>query len=168
MKKSESLKKSVITAFCIALCVVLPIAFHAVQNAGKIFCPMHIPVLLCGLVGPLLSSLITGMPLMSFLPSMMLELAVYGAVSGIMMKFIKTKNLYLSLYISLITAMLAGRIFNGIANALIFSAGNYSFKVWLTASFVTALPGIIIQLAIIPSIVFALTKAHLVPDKTKS
>ncbi len=180
MKKSESLKKSVITAFCIALCVILPIAFHTVQNAGKIFCPMHIPVLLCGLicgwpfgllcgfVGPLLSSLITGMPLMSFLPSMMLELAVYGAVSGTMMKFIKTKNLYLSLYISLITAMLAGRIFNGIANALIFSAGNYSFKVWLTASFVTALPGIIIQLAIIPSIVFALTKAHLVPDKTKS
>ncbi|MBQ2774960.1 MAG: ECF transporter S component [Clostridia bacterium] len=177
MKNTVAIKKIVITAFCIALCVILPLAFHTVHNAGKVFCPMHIPVLLCGLicgwpfgmlcgfVGPLLSSLITGMPLMSLLPSMMLELAVYGAVTGFLMKVVHTKSTYVNLYISLISAMLSGRLVSGIANALIFSAGSYSFDAWITASFVTSLPGLIIQLAIIPTIVVTLKKAHLIPEK---
>ena len=50
MKKMSYVKRAIITAACIALCVVLPMAFHSVQNAGSIFCPMHIPVLLCGLL----------------------------------------------------------------------------------------------------------------------
>ena len=74
MKKMSPVKKSIITAVCIALCVVLPQAFHAIPNAGSIYCPMHIPVLLrglicgwqygllCGIAGPLMSALITGMP----------------------------------------------------------------------------------------------------------
>ena len=177
MKRTVVIRKAVISAFCIALCVVLPMAFHMVQDAGKVFCPMHIPVLLCGLicgwpfgvlcglVGPLLSSLITGMPLMSLLPSMMLELAVYGAVTGILMRVVHTKSNYANLYISLICAMLSGRVVSGIAKALIFSAGTYSFDAWITTSFVTALPGIIIQLAIVPAIVAALTRAHLIPEK---
>lgn len=177
MKRTAVIRKSVITAFCIALCVVLPMAFHMVQNAGKIFCPMHIPVLLCGLicgwpygvlcglVGPLLSTLITGMPVMSLLPPMMLELAVYGAVTGILMRIVHTKSNYVNLYISLICAMLSGRIISGIAKALIFSAGAYSFDAWITTSFITALPGIIIHLAIIPTIVITLTKARLIPKK---
>ena len=72
MKQSHT-KNLVLTAFCIALCIVLPMAFHAI-GAGATFLPMHIPVLLCGLlcgwpfgaacglIGPLLSSLLTGMP----------------------------------------------------------------------------------------------------------
>ena len=87
-------KRSVLTAVCIALCVVLPMAFHAVPNAGQIFLPMHIPVLLAGLccgwpfgllagvAGPLLSSLFTGMPPLAYLPSMLCELALYGLLSG--------------------------------------------------------------------------------------
>lgn len=50
MEKMSHIKKEVITAVCIALCVVLPMTFHTIPNAGKIFCPMHIPVLLCGLI----------------------------------------------------------------------------------------------------------------------
>ena len=81
-------KRSMITAVCVALTVVLPMAFHAVPNAGSVILPMHIPVLLCGLIcgwpfglacgliGPLLSNLFTGMPPMAALPAMLVELAV--------------------------------------------------------------------------------------------
>ncbi len=170
-----SVRKSIITALCIALCVILPMAFHAIPNAGSIFLPMHIPALLCGLVtgwpfgllcglaGPLLSSLLTGMPPSAVLPGMMVELAVYGLVCGLMMKVVRTKNHYADLYISLVAAMLAGRIISGIAKALIFSQGKFTMAAWITSSFVTSWPGILIQLALIPTIVFALEKAHLIP-----
>lgn len=168
-------KRSIITAVCIALCVVLPMAFHAIPQGGSIYCPMHIPVLLCGLIcgwpfgllcgiaGPLLSSALTGMPPVAYLPSMVIELAVYGAVSGLVMKAIKTGKLYPDLYISLVSAMLAGRVVGGLANAAVFSRGEYSMTAWASGYFVTGLPGIIIQLALIPSVVYALEKANLVP-----
>lgn len=168
-------KRSILTAVCIALCVVLPMAFHAIPQGGSIYCPMHIPVLLCGLIcgwpfgllcgvaGPLLSSALTGMPPVAYLPSMVIELAVYGAVSGLMMKAVKTGRPYPDLYVSLVCAMLAGRVVGGLANAAIFSRGDYSMAAWATGYFATGLPGIIIQLALIPSIVFALEKANLIP-----
>lgn len=97
MSQMSQVKRAMITAVCIALCVVLPMAFHSIQNAGAIFCPMHIPVLLCGLLvgwpygllcglaGPLLSSLLTGMPAMGYLPCMMVELGAYGLLCGLFM-----------------------------------------------------------------------------------
>ena len=177
MNKMSAVKKSIVTAVCIALCVVLPQAFHAIPNAGSIYSPMHIPVLLCGLLcgwqfgavcgiaGPLLSSLFTGMPPAAILPQMMIECCIYGLIAGLMMKLIKTKNLYADLYTSLIIAMLSGRIIAGIAKALIFARGEFTITAWATSYFVTALPGIIIQLVLIPTIVFALMKANLVPAK---
>lgn len=177
MNKMTAVKKSIITAVCIALCVVLPQAFHAVPNAGSVYLPMHIPVLLCGLIcgwqyglicgiaGPLLSNLFTGMPPAAILPSMMIECAAYGLITGLVMKFLFTKRIYADLYISLVTAMLAGRIISGIAKALIFARGEITIAAWATASFVTSLPGIIIHLALIPSIVFALMKAGLIPQR---
>lgn len=168
-------KKAIITAVCMALCVVLPLAFHAVPNAGSIYLPMHIPVLLCGLicgwafglacgvVGPLLSSLLTGMPPAAVLPAMMIELAVYGIVAGLGMALVRTKKLSADLYISLIAAMLVGRIIAGAAKALIFAAGSMTMAAWATSYFVTSLPGIVIQLILIPAIVIALEKARLIP-----
>ena len=170
-KNSMRIRKTVITALCVALCIVLPMAFHMVKNAGTIFLPMHIPVLLCGLIcgwqyglvcgllGPLLSSLLTQMPPMAILPSMMAELAVYGAVTGLMMYAFKYKTT------SLVVALISGRVVSGILKALIFSAGNYSFSVWVTASFVTCLPGLAIQLVIIPTLVKVLAKAKLLPRR---
>ncbi len=81
------------------------------------------------------------------------------------MKLIKTKNLYADLYTSLIIAMLFGRIVTGAAKALIFAKGEITIAAWATSYFVTSLPGIIIQLVLIPTIVFALMKANLVPQK---
>lgn len=168
-------KKSIVAAICIALCVVLPLVFHSIQNAGNIFCPMHIPVLLsglllggpfgllCGLAGPILSSLITGMPSLAYLPSMMVELAAYGAITGLMMQLIRTKKIYVDLYVSLIIALIVGRIIAGVTRALIFFPGSYSMAAWTTSYFVTCLPGIAIQFILIPAIVLALEKARLIP-----
>ncbi|MCI6486811.1 MAG: ECF transporter S component [Clostridiales bacterium] len=177
MQKMSAVKKSIITAVCIALCVVLPQAFHAVPNAGAIYLPMHIPVLLCGLIcgwsygllcglaGPALSALLTGMPPAAVLPGMMVECGVYGLAAGLLMQLVRTKHLYADLYISLAAAMLLGRVVSGIAKALIFSAGSYSMASWVAGSFVTALPGIVIQLALLPSIVYALMRARLIPQR---
>lgn len=177
MNKMSAVKKSIITAVCISLCLVLPQAFHSIPNAGVIYSPMHIPVLLCGLLcgwqfgaicgtaGTLLSSLFTGMPPAAILPQMMIECCIYGLIAGLTMKLIKTKSLYADLYASLIIAMLSGRIIAGIAKALIFAKGEFTIAAWAASYFVTALPGIIIQLVLIPTIVFALMKANLVPHK---
>jgi len=176
MKKLNSVKRTTLAAVCIALCVVLPIAFHSIPNAGTVFLPMHIPVLicgmicgwpyglLCGLIGPLLSSVLTGMPPAAMLPAMMVECGTYGAVSGLVLKWLRTQNTYADLYIALIAAMLAGRVVSGIAKALIFSPG-LAMSAWVTASFVTALPGIVIQLVFLPSVVVTLMKARLIPRR---
>ena len=174
--KMTYVKKLVFTAVCAALCVVLPMAFHAVQNAGQIFLPMHIPVLLCGLMcgwpfglicgllGPALSSLLTGMPPAAMLPSMMIECAAYGCFTGLCMKFIRTKRATLDLYISMVIAMVLGRTLAGLAKAYILSPGTAPFA-WVTTSLVAGIPGIVIQLILIPLVVFALTKAKLLPQR---
>ena len=176
MKTMNSIKRMTLAAVCVALCVVLPIAFHSIPNAGNVFLPMHIPVLicgmicgwpygfLCGLMGPLVSSALTGMPPIAYLPSMMVECGVYGLVSGLMLKAVHTKSTYGDLYISLVTAMLAGRVVSGIAKALIFTPGM-AMSAWVAASFVTTLPGIVIQLVFLPTVVFTLMKARIIPSR---
>ncbi len=168
-------KATVSAGLCIALGVLLPIIFHSVPNAGAVFLPMHIPVLLCGLVcgpvyglacgllTPLLSSLLTGMPPAAMLPQMLCELAVYGFVSGILMRRLRTGKHAADVWLSLVGAMLAGRLVYGTLNALIFRAGEYSLSVWLSAAFVTGLPGIAIQLVLIPPLVLALERSKLIP-----
>lgn len=100
---------------------------------------------------------------MAVLPAMIVELAVYGIITGLCMFLIRTRKLHADLYISLIIALLTGRIVAGIAKALIFAAGSMTMATWATSYFVTSLPGIIIQLALVPGIVFALEKARLIP-----
>lgn len=170
-------KQLTITAILIALCVILPMAFHMIQNAGSIYLPMHIPVLLCGLIvgplyglicgilGPVLSMIITGMPGPAYLPQMMIELAIYGLVTGLLMKVVKTKKTTLDLYISLVGAMLTGRIIAGVLQALIFKANAYGIGMWVTSYFITGLPGIVIQLILIPLVYNALVKAKLIPSR---
>ena len=174
MNSMSSVKRSILTALMVALCVVLPMTFHAVPNGGSVFLPMHIPVLICGMIcgwpyglpcglmGPLLSSLTTGMPALAVLPSMMVECGMYGIVTGVLLKFVRSGKLYVDLYIALIVAMIVGRVFSGVAKALIFSPG-ITMKYWLTASFVTAIPGIVIQLVAVPLLVGMLMKIRYLP-----
>ena len=176
MKAMYSVKRLTLAAVCVALCVVLPIAFHSIPDAGSVFLPMHIPVLicgmicgwpyglLCGLMGPLVSSVLTGMPPVAILPAMMAECGTYGLVSGLVLKYVRTQRTYADLYIALVTAMLAGRVLSGIAKALIFMPG-ISMTAWITASFITALPGIVIQLVFLPHVVTILMKARIIPAR---
>jgi len=174
---SQNIRRLTISAMCAALGVLLPIAFHGGQDAGRIFLPMHLPILLCGLlcgpfyglacglIVPLISHLTTGMPPAAMLPVMLCELAVYGLVTGLAGK-IRIKNAFLQTLVPLVSAMLAGRAVMGILNALVFQAGKYSLQIWLTGAFVKALPGIAIQLVLLPLLVTALRRAK-VTEKFK-
>jgi len=177
MKKLTAMNKFMITAVCIALCIVLPVALHSIPNAGTLFSPMHIPVLLCGiicgwpygllcgLIGPLLSSLLTSMPVMAKLPFMMVELAVYGMLTGLVMHLLRTGKLALDLYASLLIAMLSGRIVAGILRAFFLAGESYSWSIWVTSYFVSCLPGILVQLILIPILYIALERAGLIPTR---
>lgn len=167
-------KKLILTALCMALGVVLPMAFHAIPNAGSVLLPMHIPVLLCGLstglgyglicgvLTPLLSSMLTGMPGVPYVFTMVFELAVYGLMAGIMIRLVKGKRPLIDIYAALIATMLAGRIVYGLVNALVFQTETYSLNIWITASFVTAFPGIVLQLLLIPAVIRALQKTGMI------
>ena len=130
MKKN--VKKITVGGLLIALALVLPMAFHltGVPQPGQVFLPMHIPVLLggfvlgpvfgffVGLFSPIISSVLTGMPAVGRLPFMMIELAVYGLVSGLMYNTFKFNKKKMGTYISLLTAMLCGK--------------SYGYTVWRT------------------------------------
>lgn len=164
-----SVKNLVTTAMLIAVGLVLPSFFHAL-GGGAVMLPMHIPVLICGLVCgwpygavcgfilPLLSSF-TGMPLLPVAFTMAFELCTYGLVSGLLYRAFRQ-----NLYVSLVGAMLVGRAVSGVANAILMGVMGkaYGLGAFLTASFVTGLPGIIVQLVVVPLVVVALTKAGFV------
>ena len=178
MMTMSASKRTTLCAVCIALCYVLPIAFHSV-GLGSILSPMHIPVLLCGLicgggagllcglVGPVLSSLLSGMPPMLMLVRMIPELCVYGLVAGVVMKHLHTGSNAKDVYISMIVAMVAGRIVGGIATAVFFAvtSGVYSLALWFASYFVESVPAIAIHLVLVPILVFSLQKARLIPKR---
>ena len=177
LKSMKTGKRLVFCAVCIALCVVLPPVFHAIPNGGTLFSPMHIPVLLCGLIcgarygllcgifGPLLSSLLTGMPGAGYLPQMMIELAAYGFFSGLFANVIRLGSGFADLMLSLIGAMLAGRIIAGLARALFFMKGSYAFGMWFASYFANMVPGLILHLVLIPVVIYALQKSRLIPER---
>lgn len=168
--------KQIVTAgVLIAFGIILPITFHTFQMGGAVFLPMHIPILLGGfllspfnaaLVGvltPILSSVMTSMP--PFFPigiQMVFELACYGYIISYIYK--RRSNIL----ISLIMGMLAGRLVAGIVNYILltqFLAKAFSIKTFLTASFITSLPGILIQIVVIPIMVKLLENANILESK---
>ena len=173
------IKRTVITAMLIAAGIVLPLVFHIIPAglAGRTLLPMHIPVLIAGLIvgpfygffagliTPLLSSMTTGMPAAGLtVYRMMVELSVYGAVAGFAMRYIFTKRITMDLYISLIVAMILGRVAAGIAGAImLFGGGVFTLSIWIAGYFTTSLPGIVLQIIFIPGIIIALERAGLIP-----
>ena len=155
--------KLVTTAVCIALGVLLPMIFHMAGFMGAVFLPMHIPVLIAGLflgsrsglitgiLTPVLSTALTGMPpAMPTLPIMVAELATYGMVSGYLYH-----RRQLSLLLSLVIAMIAGRIAAGIAVFMLAQWVQIQMTpiVYLYGALVTGLPGMVMQLIMIPLLV---------------
>ncbi|MBQ9950130.1 MAG: ECF transporter S component [Clostridia bacterium] len=165
-------QKLITSALFLAIAYVLPFVTGGIPVIGRMLCPMHIPVLLCGFVcgagygmtvgflAPLLRSLTLQMP--TLFPSavcMAAELAVYGLVAGLMYKILPKKNIFI--YVSLLIAMLAGRLMWGLCMLLLSGITpkvNISLSMFFTTEFVTAMPGIIVQIAVIPVVVMILQK----------
>ena len=148
-------------------------AFHAIPNGGRIFSPMHVPVLLGGLLTgpfygliigiltPILSNLLTGMPPAPVLPAMTAELAIFGFGAGLFLRLFPIRHDVPAVYASLIASMLLGRVVAGILNALIFQLGQYSMEIWITSYFVRSFPGIIMHIIVVPLVYFALKRGGL-------
>ena len=163
----NNIRKIVISAMLLALGIVLPLFTAQLKEIGDTLLPMHIPVMLCGLICgwkygltigimlPFLRSVLFGMP--PIYPNavwMALEMGTYGLVIGILYNkdIVKGK---IKIYISLISAMLAGRIVWGIAKLILLGAKglDFTFATFIAGGFVDALPGIILQLVLIPAII---------------
>ena len=174
----SSVRKMCICAICTAMCYVLPQAFH-VLPLGVALSPMHLPVLLCGLVcgwpyglfcgliGPVLSHLLSGMPPMTVLISMVPELGVYGLAAGLGMKLIHTGKTVPDIYLSLLPALVLGRIAGGAVQALLYlsKAESYTIAIWVSSYVVGTLPAIVLQLILLPVLVKVLTGARLIPAR---
>lgn len=168
----DTIKKMVLAAMFLSLGFVLPIFTSQIKEIGDTLLPMHIPVMLCGLICgwkyglcvgailPLFRGFVFGMP--PIYPNavwMAIELAAYGFVIGFLYSRMKNKNIG-SVYISLVSAMLLGRVAWGIAKAILLGVGGKAFTIsmFIVGGFVDAIPGIIIQLVLIPLIMAILNK----------
>jgi len=171
MSNKKQTNKLVLSAMFLALALILPFITGQTVQFGSMFLPMHYPIFLCGyfvgpiygliigLIAPFLRFSLFGMP--PFITTgftMSFELATYGLLTGILYrKFNKTKT---GTYLTLLISMLAGRIMSAITLYLISGYVNKAFvlKAFLTTNFVVAIPGIILQLIIIPILVNVLSK----------
>ncbi len=168
-------KKLVISALFMSLGMVLPLLTAQLKEIGDTLLPMHIPVMLCGLICgpayggalgfvlPFLRSVIFGMP--PIFPNavwMALEMAAYGFIIGIMYTK-KRKNKISQIYLSLVTAMLVGRVVWGIAKAVLLGikGASFTFTAFIMGGFVDAFPGIILQLLLIPAIMHMINRLRL-------
>ncbi len=170
-------KKISLAAMFLAIGLVLPFFTGQIPQIGKMLLPMHLPVFLCGLICgwryggvvgfslPLLRYLIFGMPIL--FPTgiaMAFELATYGLVVGLW--YGKSRwHCVISLYRAMIAAMLLGRIVWGFAQIILLgiNGAGFSWQMFLAGAFLNAIPGIILQLVLIPTIMVALHKTGLVP-----
>ncbi len=173
--KTLTTRNIVLAAFFLALGFVLPFFTAQIPSIGSMLLPMHLPVLICGfvcgwplglIVGailPLLRSAIFGMPPMfPTAIAMAFELAAYGALTGLLYQLLSKKPL--NTYISLIGAMLGGRIVWGLVSAVLYGASGKAFglAVFMAGAFTNAVPGIILQIIIVPILILTLEKSHLI------
>mgnify|MGYP000301547387 FL=1 len=173
-KNTKTVRQLVLAALFLALAFVLPLLTGQVPKVGNMLCPMHFPVLLCGFVlggpwglavgfaAPLLRSVLFGMPPMFPVAiSMAFELATYGAVAGFMYR--KVQHTLPMIYATLVTSMVAGRLVWGAVRFVLagLSGSSFPFSAFLSGAVLTAVPGIVAQLILIPLIVAALQKAKL-------
>ena len=172
---SLQIRKLTYAALFLALAMVLPFITGQIPEIGKSLCPMHIPALLCGFlcgwpwglavgfIAPLLRSVVFGMPAMfPGAVAMAFELAVYGGLAGLLYRLLPRKKW--SVYVALVAAMLAGRVVWGAVRLILagLSGTGFTWAMFLAGAVTTAIPGIILQLVLIPAILFALHKAKLV------
>ena len=176
----------VITAVLLAIGLLLPFLTGQMQTIGKFISPLHIPVLICGLccgwqwglglgiILPIMRGLIFGMPPFPTVAlPMAFELATYGTVTGLLyplfIRLFNKKNHIPAIYVSLVAAMICGRIIGGAAKWLLIAVGiigskdPYTFAAFFTSYFIDTAIGALIHLVIVPAVVIAVEKARLSP-----
>lgn len=165
----------VLASMFLAIGLLLPFLTGQLKAIGSMLLPMHIPVILCGLICgwqygaavgfilPLLRNLLFGMPPMPGAISMAFELCTYGLVVGLLYGISKWKCI-ISLYRSMIIAMLAGRVVWGVAQIIVLGikGGSFTFEAFMAGAFLNAIPGIILQLVFIPVLMVALDRTGMV------
>lgn len=165
--KREKLRKMILSAIFLCVGIVLPVFTMQIKEIGDSLLPMHLPVMLCGLICgkyygltvglilPFFRSVLFSMP--PLYPNaiwMSAELCAYGFIIGLVFSFFKNKDT-LAVYISLISSMIAGRIIWGVTKAVLLGIGGKTFTViaFLTGGFVDSALGILLQLVLIPFII---------------
>jgi len=171
MNKTLDIRKLTLSAMFLAIAFVLPFFTGQLPQIGSMLCPMHIPVLLCGffcgapwgfLVGfiaPILRSMVLGMPPMFPVAiCMAFELATYGFVAGFLHKRLPKKKWFV--YISLLCSMILGRVVWGIMMfaCMGFDTSAFGWTAFISGAITTAIPGILLQIILIPIIVITLEK----------
>ncbi len=175
-RANASLARMLYSAMFLALAMLLPFLTSQIPEIGSKLCPMHLPVILCGFVcgsgwgavvgatAPLLRSLTFGRPIL--IPdavSMAFELAVYAFVAGMLYRRLP-KN-YPCFFVSLITAMVCGRLIWGAAEFVLIFLGHsdatFGFSLIWTHTVIQSIPGIVLQLVTIPLIIDVLRKNRL-------
>lgn len=168
--------KLVISSLMLALCYILPIFTGNIPTIGSMLLPMHLPVLLCGFlcgpnwaaavgfIAPVSRSILMTMPPMSVAIPMGFEMAVYGYASGFLFLFLVKKGIPFipRIYVSLISAMVLGRVVYGAIKAVLTlgTAEPYSLSAFIAGTVTSGIPGIIIQLIVVPVVVVAVEKAQ--------
>jgi len=178
MKKHNSLLKMILAALFLALAYLMPFLTGQIPEVGSMLCPLHIPVLLCGFIcgwpwglavgfiAPLFRSFTLGMP--PPFPTavcMAFELAAYGTAAGLMYKILPRKKL--NIYVALLTAMIVGRLVWGVAMFVFvgLNGGSFTFAAFIAGAFTNAIPGIIVQILLIPILVMVLEKLKMLQAK---
>lgn len=177
--KGFTTRKIAFAGLFIALGLILPFLTGQIQSLGNKLLPMHLPILLCGfilgwpyglvvgLITPILRSLLFGMPPMfPVAAAMAFELAVYGCSTGLLYRLLPRKNPLI--YVNLIVSMIVGRIVWGLVTMVFFGIQGtpFTWSMFMTAAWINAVPGIILQLILIPLLIFAFEKSGLILNRS--
>lgn len=175
----KSTLRLTLAAMFLALGILLPFVTGQIPQFGKMLLPMHMPVLLCGLICgwkyglavgailPLLRSVLFHMPpIYPEAVGMAFELATYGLVIGLIYSRLPKKGT-VGVYIALLCAMLAGRVVWGVARAVMMGLGGQSFtwQMFAAGALFQAIPGIILQLLLIPAIMALLKRTKVLKQE---
>jgi hypothetical protein len=176
---NKTTKNLTLSAMFLALGLTLPFFTGQIPQIGRMLLPMHIPVFFCGLICgwqyglivgfivPLMRSILFGMPvLFPTAVAMAFELATYGFVAGFMYNHSRWQCI-ISLYRSIIVAMVAGRVVWGIVDMILLglTGSRLTFQMFLASTVINSIPGIILQLVLIPSVMLGLNRTGLVKFK---
>ena len=169
--KNLDIKRMVLAALFIAIGMILPFVTAQVPSIGRMLLPMHIPVLLSGfvvgwpyglaigLILPLFRSFLLGMPpLFPTALAMTFELGAYGFLTGFLYEYLPKKSGYI--YTNLIVSMLGGRLVWGVVSLFLYGLNNqtFSWQLFMGGAFLNAVPGIVLQILVVPVIVIALER----------